>query len=273
MRVFKCISFAALIWLISGEQHPGHGLSLDDSVVVTANDSKSVLASAPKFLLSTTALSKAQDDPSDDDDFDDDPDFGTRTPWHKAECRGKKLHQAMISDRDQAANHVSLLNSIWGGELVDELKTWGYSDITESDKEVDRNCDFEGFHKMTTAFSSLGISPLSSKNGGPSKCYKVVHRDGPVVDRNDNGTLPSKVDQKYTVNNKQYRVSTGGYASEHCAFGRLLNTFPGHRCSIHHRSKCPRRHYIPCPSRQSRNASQTSVKESATKSRATSPQR
>lgn len=171
--------------------------------------------------------------------------------WVKAACRGARLDLAMRLDREGAAKHVTPLDSQWDGDLVDAMKTWGYNDVTDSDSTVDANCDMHEGHYIEHAFEALGISPMSAGQGGPNKCYKWVHKDGPAIVKPPppNDKLPDVSNQKYIVDGKEYRVRTritviiGGPSN---------SSSPGHGCGIHHRSECARRYHLLHQPRQPR---------------------
>lgn len=89
---------------------------------------------------------------------------------------------AMNLNQDQAGKHVTLLDSPWDGEMVEEMKTWGYKDDSDTDG-VDRSCDMETKHGLSNSFAALGIQTDSWDNNGPNKCYRELHYDGPTVQR------------------------------------------------------------------------------------------
>lgn len=129
------------------------------------------------------------------------------TPWGKAVCRGARLHLAMTLGREGAARHVTPLDSPWDGDLVREMATWGYKDMTDIN-DVDEHCDFLWGHFLEHAFKALGISTEPASKGGPNKCYKWIHRDGPAVQKTPppEEKLPPVENQKYIVAGKEYRV-------------------------------------------------------------------
>ena len=110
----------------------------------------------------------------------------------------------MTLNEDEAAKHVTPVHSPWDGTLEEELKTWGYKDV--SDARTD-DCDFENTNRMKPAFDALGIDTRDSSEGGPNHCFTVIHRDGPAVERGQFGNLPPLSSQYYTVNGRKYRVS------------------------------------------------------------------
>ncbi|KAF1915787.1 hypothetical protein BDU57DRAFT_450258 [Ampelomyces quisqualis] len=118
----------------------------------------------------------------------------------------------MTLDREDAARHVTPLDSPWDGDLVEEMKTWGYKDMTDED-DVEEHCDFLLGHYLEHAFEALGISTKPAKDGGPNKCYKMVHRDGPAVLKTPppDERLPDVEKQKYVVNGKEYRVTNAEF--------------------------------------------------------------
>jgi hypothetical protein len=128
------------------------------------------------------------------------------TLWHDAFCAGSKLHLGMTYGRDRSHIFVTPADSPWDGEMVQEMMTWGYNDETETLQGVD-SCDFDVSSSIGRPLDLLGISTESSKDGGPNKCYRLVHRDGPAVIRDSDGRLPGFAGQLYEVNGRVYQVS------------------------------------------------------------------
>jgi hypothetical protein len=130
----------------------------------------------------------------------------TDAVWENAKCKGELFTHASKLDADKAVGSFPYITSPWDGDLTDELKIWGYSDVSEPSSAWGM-CSFDFPWDIKSAFVALGINHKSSKMKGPNKCFDVTHRDGPAIERPPNGKLPEVEDQYYTVNNKRYRVS------------------------------------------------------------------
>lgn len=130
--------------------------------------------------------------------------------WCKAVSKGSTLSQAALLDETEARVLLSwpYVKSPWEGDLKAELRRWGYLDDEQVHKQADIFCDFEVHHQMTRSFGDLHIDPRSAAKGGPNRCYNLKHRDGPAVHRNTNGALPPTDEQFYTVDGREYRVSS-----------------------------------------------------------------
>ncbi|KAH7552921.1 hypothetical protein BM1_07894 [Bipolaris maydis] len=127
--------------------------------------------------------------------------------WDQATCKGTKLFFGTTLNPDQAALHCRPLTTPWHGTLVNELTTWGYKDISD-DEDRKGACDFETkFGGLTRAFSALGISMQDYTDGGPNRCFTIVHYEGPAVEKNPDGSFPRRADQHYTVNGRRYRIT------------------------------------------------------------------
>ncbi|EUC42083.1 hypothetical protein COCMIDRAFT_104432 [Bipolaris oryzae ATCC 44560] len=127
--------------------------------------------------------------------------------WDQATCKGAKLLFGTTLNPDQAVLHCTPLTTPWHGTLVNELTTWGYNDISD-DENRKGACDFKTkYSGLTRAFGALGISMRDYKDGGPNRCFMVVHYNGPAVEKNPDGSLPQKSTQQYTVNGRRYRVT------------------------------------------------------------------
>jgi hypothetical protein len=126
--------------------------------------------------------------------------------WSKALCKGVRLTQGMIVDEKKAAEFVTPVRSQWGGDLVQEFRTWGYREVPGA---RDSRCDFgPDVHELQRAFATMGIDPRPASDGGPNVCYHVEHMYGPAVIRNPDGGWPKPEEQTYRVAEKVYRVSS-----------------------------------------------------------------
>jgi hypothetical protein len=97
--------------------------------------------------------------------------------------------------------------SPFDGNGKKDLETWGFDDSDKLSKEIENDCDFAKYHKMKDAFDELGLDTTAAKDGGPNKCFKINHQDGPAIIRNEDGNLPSETKQFYEVCGKKYQVS------------------------------------------------------------------
>ncbi|KAF1849711.1 uncharacterized protein K460DRAFT_257900, partial [Cucurbitaria berberidis CBS 394.84] len=136
--------------------------------------------------------------------------------WEKAVESGRTLYSAMKS-KDSVArwffknypDFSETVQSPFDGDLREKLKEWGYNDNEELSKKLDKECDFEAYHKIKRAFDELSLGTKAKADGGPNQCFQVNHQDGPNVKRKENGELPDAEFQYYDVCGKTYRV-TGG---------------------------------------------------------------
>jgi len=98
-------------------------------------------------------------------------DFKHNDPlWHKAVCTGERLTQASMRDKDTAAKHVQPIGSDFDGTMEDDLKTWGYEDLSWADA----SCDLS---YVAAELMSLGINADWSDRtpDGQNICYSVAH--------------------------------------------------------------------------------------------------
>jgi hypothetical protein len=189
---------------------------------------------------------EAAGDPSPGPSNPPDPIPDPNTVWGKAVCRGNKLRLGMTLSREKAAKHVTPLDSQWVGDGMEEkLIAWGYKDNQEH-PSLDKECEFEhesNVFGLKEAFTHFGISTKSWANGGPNKCYRIVHRDGSAVIRGKDDTLPRVTEQFYKVAGRQYRVSS---ILESTTSRADVASFAGNRCTLYYRSKCKgRSHLLP----------------------------
>lgn len=104
-------------------------------------------------------------------------------------------------------NFADTCQSPFEGHGREELEKWGFHDSDELSKDIEKECDFDNYHHIKTAFDELGLDTKASKDGGPNHCFKIDHRNGPAIKRNEDGSLPPEEDQYYDVCGKTYRVS------------------------------------------------------------------
>lgn len=140
----------------------------------------------------------------------------TNTPYGKAWCKGGRLMTGMTLDNERAKTHIRPMPSLWAGDLVAEMRLWGWKDESNMNG-LDAECDFDYVHDLGRAFKSLGINPESQGDGGPNTCYRAVHQNGPTVIRGPppKNELPDLLDQRYKVGDKVYQV--GSPYVPHCS--------------------------------------------------------
>lgn len=124
--------------------------------------------------------------------------------WNRATCRGIKLLFCTTLNPREAALHCSPLTTPWRGTLETALHTWGYKDDSNNREGY---CDFDDTYNTKTAFRDLGIDTRDYLEGGPNRCFTILHFDGSAVVRNPDGSLPPERNQYYMVNGRRYRVS------------------------------------------------------------------
>ena len=134
-------------------------------------------------------------------------------PWTLSVARGTKLLQGMkASDAEAAAlyNLGASAESAFDGDLINKLREWGYNDATDALAiQADPECNFDSSngHMLKKAFSDLAISTKPKSQRGPNQCFLIEHYGSPAVKKGDDGKMPLRVDQRYDVCDKEYRVT------------------------------------------------------------------
>ena len=114
--------------------------------------------------------------------------------WQKYVCRGEKLTQACMRNKDTAINFVTAIDSGWDGTMETELKLWGYTDYNGKSMY----CELDN---IADSLNLIGVDAKFRKrnNNGQNECFNIGHtRQG--------DSTPIK-DQTYQVEGKTYRVS------------------------------------------------------------------
>lgn len=140
--------------------------------------------------------------------------FAEPTKFEKSAEIGRTLDAAMKS-KDSIArwffkdfpNFQETCQSPFDGDGREDLARWGFDDSEKLRKEVEKECDFDAYHGIKPAFDELGLDTKAEKDGGPNKCFKINHRDGPAIKRLPDGSLPLESNQCYYVCGKEYRAS------------------------------------------------------------------
>jgi hypothetical protein len=122
------------------------------------------------------------------------PKLDDATLWNTCKCRGEKITQASLEDKDTAKNLVTPIDSPWEGTMEEELKLWGYA----QPKGATVYCDFSS---TETEFRAMGIDTNFKERtkNGQNQCYQAHHSKG--------GPRGKVKEQTYEVEKKIYRVS------------------------------------------------------------------
>lgn len=142
--------------------------------------------------------------------------------WQKYECRGQRLWQAMTTNKDEAVEHLTPIDSPFDSTLEEELKRWGY---IERNSDADDQCMFDTY--LRQPLEAMGIDPKGGVRGGPNECFYFQHYDPNMKD--NSGFLVPGYQQKYTVDGRTYRVCNMML----CSFTSDLNRrLPGPKQSL-----------------------------------------
>jgi hypothetical protein len=133
--------------------------------------------------------------------------------YFKAQCSGQKLFQAMTTDADTADRFIYPVTSQFDGNMVNELRAWGWNDLGA----WVTHCDFQEHTTIRTALTALGIDPRSEDHGGLTQCFYAVHENGPTVIRDPNGNIPPIF--------QQYYIDPRGWTLRVCQFRNWLALF------------------------------------------------
>lgn len=116
--------------------------------------------------------------------------------WAKYVCRGEKLTQASVRNKDTATNYVTGIDSRFDGSMETELETWDYTEH----KGKSLYCELDN---IAATLNSIGIDAKFRKgnNNGQNECFHVEHR------RTNGGGLNIR-DQTYEAAGRTYRVSS-----------------------------------------------------------------
>jgi len=133
--------------------------------------------------------------------------------FDKAVSTGQTLDSAMKS-KDNIARwlfkdfpqYAETCQSPFTGDGRADLAKWGFDDSDALSEKIKNECDFDAYHKIKAAFDEIGLDTKAAKDGGPNRCFKVNHRDGPAIKRDEKGELPNEAKQYYDVCGMEYRV-------------------------------------------------------------------
>lgn len=142
--------------------------------------------------------------------------------WDQAVLSGSNLWAGMHFDDRKASflfktdphTHdptIQSVQSAFDGDMIELFKKWGYNEDEAENAKIDKECDFDKYHKIKRAFDELGIKTDSKGSGGPNQCVNLDHQGGPKVVRDKEDKLPPIDQQKYIDDScgKEYRVSLG----------------------------------------------------------------
>ncbi|KAJ8106913.1 hypothetical protein OPT61_g9226 [Boeremia exigua] len=118
--------------------------------------------------------------------------------WRKYVCRGEKLTQASIRNKDTAVDFMTPVDSEFDGTMEAELKLWGYTDH----KGSSLYCELDN---IAASLNSIGVDAKfrKGKRGGQNECFHIEY--GAQAD-----SVPIR-DQNYEVDGTTYRM-TGAWS-------------------------------------------------------------
>ncbi|KAJ4356279.1 uncharacterized protein N0V89_004310 [Didymosphaeria variabile] len=127
--------------------------------------------------------------------------------WKAAVCRGGQLIDSMLASDEEAGRniqntkqaHPASARSEWQGDLKQELRTWGWHDFYSSSAHADMD-----HWQVSSVVEALGINGKPKAEGGNNVPYDVQHWDPDAKDEKGNDI--NKRNQKYKVDDKEYRV-------------------------------------------------------------------
>jgi hypothetical protein len=194
-------------------------------LIIIAHVARLAVLSAGRILLSAELplynLTVARDFLDDAPPLAGEPQTAVEaaSKWDDAVTSGANLYFGMQSDDRKASFFfktdphahdptVQTVQSTWDGGMKDVFTNWGYNEDDTTNAKIDKECDFETYHKIKKAFDELGIKTASKANGGPNQCVQLDHLNGPTVIRDKDNNLPAIDQQKYidTSCGKGYRV-------------------------------------------------------------------
>ncbi|KAI4609228.1 uncharacterized protein J4E87_011057 [Alternaria ethzedia] len=134
--------------------------------------------------------------------------------YDKAVSTGQTLDSAMKS-KDNIARwlfkdfpqYAETCQSPFTGDGRADLAKWGFDDSDALSEKIKNECDFDAYHKIKAAFDEIGLDTKAAKDGGPNRCFKVNHRDGPAIKRDEKGELPNEAKQYYDATGASYEFA------------------------------------------------------------------
>ena len=136
------------------------------------------------------------------------PVLNDATLWNTCKCRGERITQASMQNKDTAMKLVTPIDSPWDGTMEEELKLWGY----RQPKGATLYCDFSS---TEMEFNKMGIDTkfMERTKDGQYRCYQALH--------NKEGPYGQSKEQIYEVGGKIYRLSEGPRSLEVTNLGNL----------------------------------------------------
>jgi hypothetical protein len=124
------------------------------------------------------------------------PKLDDATLWNTCKCRGERISQASMQNKDTAMRLVTPIDSPWEGTMEEELKLWGY----KQPKGATLYCDYSN---TEMEFKAMGIDKnfIERTKDGQNRCYQALHSKGRPYGQSQ--------EQMYEVEGKTYRVSEG----------------------------------------------------------------
>lgn len=91
--------------------------------------------------------------------------------------------------------------SLWCGDLKQELSTWYW----HVNGRPNYSCKLDDYWYIASAVRSLGLDGQPVEEGGDNACYRIEHWD---QNREEGGMQAPAINQWYSVDGKEYRVSS-----------------------------------------------------------------
>ncbi|KAH6878348.1 hypothetical protein BKA58DRAFT_452356 [Alternaria rosae] len=134
--------------------------------------------------------------------------------WNDSVCKGQKLVLATSLNLPEAGKICQPMTTPWDGTLEHELAVWGYSELGYSEvSDAEENCVMgEENHGLQDMLKELHADDRDSREGGDNICYTIQHQDGPTLEKDENGKIPTDPrKQYYNVDGRRYRVTTADF--------------------------------------------------------------
>lgn len=155
------------------------------------------------LLLVTDDLVSA----TDEDEIED---LWYQNLWYKSLCRGGKLTEGCMANKNEATEFLTPVDTPWKGTMESELQEWGYREVDASSK-----CGWDDIEE------NLNRERIRVED---AVCYEVQHALRPGT-TGENGETIALKDQTYTPKNgRKYRVSDTRTFPTGFSFGNLADS-------------------------------------------------